>query len=236
MTEKLKIRQATWADIAQIVAVEEKVWGNAGTEVYREEHFKTWLDVYPEGFLLAEKNGVITAFTYCFITHLTAAGISRLATFNDLTDNGFSRHVHDPNGNCHFGITICSVDRGSGHVLLQACVDFAYSRHKPLHGVSRIPGFSDYFNQAVVSGFRPEQEKQLALSYVWECVKMVNGCAAPTLPAKPELPNLPTLAEPDLILRKYLHNPHIVILAVLPNFLHDPQSRDFSILLRCKHP
>lgn len=234
MSEEVIIRNAREEDIPRLIEVEQTAWKDEGTEVYGREHFEAWLELYPEGFFVGEENGVIVGFTYTEAVFFDPSDMSIFTTFDDITDHGFSRRTHNSTGNYHFGITICSTSRGVGKVLLQALLDFSNQVRKPLLGFSRIKGFAEYFDSvSPLPGFEimtKELEDKIALSYALECAKMTEARIWEGLSNTESLAGLPQITAPDPILRFYLKNKEFMLYGILPDFIQDPKSRNYSVL------
>jgi len=102
-------------------------------------------------------------------------------------------------------------------------------RRRPLIGFSRIIGFSTYF-ASVMERKIAIGEDALALSYVLQCARMAEGriwtgVIPPVCP-----PELPPVMVPDPVLKFYLSHRTFLLYGILPHFLKDPKSRNYSVL------
>lgn len=232
MSSDIRIRHATRIDLAAIAALEQQAWKGEGTEIYTAEHFAAWLNTYPDAFFVAEVGNMIVSMTYAFPIAYQPG--NNLGTFNSITDNGFTQATHDPNGNYHFGVTVCSIHRGAGSAIVRTLLNFAAATKKPLLGVSRIINFDRYVTRCeAIYARRIEGEllTDLALHYAIETATLVSGKVALTV-QPPALPfTAPPLETADPVLRGYLRQRDFAIYAPLPGFIRDPKSRDFSILI-----
>lgn len=229
MADTIRVRLAEEKDVPRLAEVEKAAWGNEGTPVYGEAHFRTWLEIYPDGFFLAEVNGVIEAFSYSQIIDFNFEEPRITGSFDDITDHGFSRRTHRPDGNSHFGITICSLSPGAGREIIRENLVFTRKTGRPMLGVSRLPDFCRYMS-AVKGEISPKARSTLALHYGIECAKMVQGRIHPQLLAEYSQGEYPPVSAPDSVLRKYLKNKEFMLLTLLPDFWQDPKSLDFSFL------
>lgn len=228
-----QVRLAALADVPVIEKIERQVWTPLQTEVYTREHFLGWLEIYPAGFMVVEDGGEIVGFTFAQLIDFDFSRIAaEMKTFNLVTDNGFSRATHRPNGSHHFGVTLCSIRKGAGRVVLQALINYIFTTGKPLLGVSRIPGFDVYLKTATkaegIESITQETKDAIALHYIYECATKTNGRIS-TIFTPPPQSDLPA-ATPDPTLAMYLKHPRCLMYALLPNFLKDPQSQDYNVL------
>ncbi len=235
-TSEIIVRQAKPRDVLGVLSVEQKTWEHLGTTVYTKDHFETWLDVHPEGFLVAEFEGQIVGYTHGqkMNLSLTEDSIAKFTSCDEMTDYGFTRKTHDPNGNSLYGISTTSIKRGAGKCLHRE----QYNLTKKwgliyCFGFPRISGFAAYIeeleNLGVCGKMTPEFEKEIALWYAIECAKMVNGKIWDICPRQPEL-KLPKPKKPDPVLTIHIKNPGHGLAAVIPNFMKDPQSKNFATL------
>ena len=230
MADTFTVRLAEAQDIRRLAEVEKAAWQNEGTPVFGEEHFRTWLDLFPEGFFLTEENSIIVAYIYLQLIRFDADQ-AQLPDYNALTDHGYTRSTHDPSGNHIFGVTICSLSRGAGRMLIDRLIAFSEERRLPALGVSRIPDFSRYLAESGITEPTAEEERSLALHYGIECAKMVQGKIHPRAYAFHKPGNYPPVKSPDSVLRTYLKHPDVMLFRLLPDFCQDPKSRNFNFLL-----
>ena len=91
--EEVTVRNAVATDIPRLVEVEKKAWHAQGTEIYDERHFEAWLKLYPEGFFVGLVEGVIMGFGHCQTIHFDSDAVHKLKTFDDVTDNGYTKRT-----------------------------------------------------------------------------------------------------------------------------------------------
>lgn len=223
-------RSANIADVPRLVEIERKTWSGEGTEIYGEDHFLAWLETYPEGFSVVEEEGVIVGLSCIQAVDFGPSDRSAFTTFNEVTDHGYIRRTHNPAGRYYFGVTMCSLSRGGGKALLRAVLELSGRTGRPLMGTSRISGFADYFQSAAAAGVSLDEDA-IALSYVLACARMNSGKVWKSMPVPPaHVQPLPAVAVPDPVLKFYLRHPDLGLYAVLPAFMQDPPSRDYSVL------
>lgn len=233
MTE-FTVRNAVQADLPRLEYLEKTVWSKEGTDVYGPEHFRAWLEIYPEGFMVAEHKGLVVALIYTQAIQFNPNTKLPWQTYNEITDRGFTRQTHCPNGNYHFGLTICSVHKGAGAPLLQSLINFSTRVKRPLIGVSRLPGLAAYLNSdaAKKSGANIHT---LAWHYVMQTATLEKARILPALSDRYN-PNLcPPIQKSDPVLRYYIATDVFTLYQILPEFWYDPKSADFSVLF-CQDP
>ena len=233
-TVEFKIRNANHTDIQRMIFLEETVWRKENTDVYGEEHFRAWLETYPEGFLVAEHQGLVVALIYTEAISFDSETEFPWGTYNDVTDEGYTRRTHNPKGSHHFGLTICSIHKGAGAPLLQGLIEFSTHKNRPLLGVSRLPGLSDYLNCEAVRNSGINQDV-LVQHYVLQTANKSGGRVRDRL-SEGYKPNLcPDISKADPVLRYYIETDKFTLYQILPNFWKDPKSADFAVLF-CQDP
>jgi hypothetical protein len=136
-------------------------------------------------------------------------------------------------------ITLCSITAGAGRALIASVFDLM-KRLGKRYTVSqtRLAGFDAYLRGlADRGGSIPDGVSldEVALWYALETAKMVGGKIWPGLQRRPELP-LPPLTAPDPVVGKQLKNAGAGLVALLPGYMPDPQSRDYAVLLVKDNP
>lgn len=230
---RIRVRNACRADFPALAAMEEAVWNPEGVETLGITHFNAWLEWYPEGFFVATEgeNDTIIGFASIEVVNFNLAMPlpSKFSSFTSLTNNGLIIEAHEPAGSHHFGVTICSQQKGGAHHLLRAILDLCNARQRPLLGAARMPGLTNYLTVAREKGCG-ESLAAVALHYVLSCVSMAQGRAHPSMYVgyRPEV--FPPVAVLDPVLKSYLRHPEFVFYRLLPGFLHDSKSQDYAVL------
>lgn len=100
---KLVIRNARIADIADIVALSQRIYGPIG---YTPEMIRGQIGNFPEGQFVAEFDGKVVG--YCATQRISGEIALRKHTWREITGGGFASR-HDPEGDYLYGIEV-SVD------------------------------------------------------------------------------------------------------------------------------
>lgn len=142
------IRKATPADMDRIVEVENQSWP-AGQTASREQ-LERRMSVFPEGFIVAEKDGEIIGFATMKIINFDPYAPPK--SWSVVTDEGWAND-HKPNGNAIYGISTCvhpdHRKTGAGTLM----VDESCALVKKL-GLNyrvtgcRMPGYREYSEKA----------------------------------------------------------------------------------------
>lgn len=240
---QLVVRNASVADLNRVTELETRIFSAHSITPFDRGHFSAWLEVYPQGFFVAEQDGEVVGYTYTQVIKCNPNDpreLDRWTSFNVMNDRGYTRASHRVDGNYHLGVNIGSVVPGAGKVLVEALVDLGNVLGKPLLGMSRISGLKAYFEKLVVDGVvNPhvdvKMKNAIALAYSLQCAKMVGGSVRliPNGPGMdgPAPPNLPAVTIPDPVLCKYLRNPHFAVWGLLPAFIDDPASMNYAVLM-----
>ncbi len=239
----LKVRNATVADLDRVVELETNIFAAHSITPFVREHFDAWLEVYSRGFFVAEQGGEVVGYTYTQVINCNYSDpyeLDRWVSFDDVNDRGYTRASHQRDGNYHLGVNIGSAVPGAGKLLVEALVELGQNVQKPLLGMSRISGLKSYVHQLVQTGIvdagtAAVAKHAIALYYVLECAKLASGFVR-LMPQSAGLshvglPSLPKPSTPDPVLCKYLRNKHFAIWALLPDFIEDPASLNYAVLI-----
>jgi hypothetical protein len=238
MKDRVFVRKASVADLAAVARLEYAIFGKEGIVPFPMEHFATCFASYPEGFFVAEEAGKIVGYVYAQIIAcdmVSAEEVRQWSSFEEVIARG-----HKPDGNYHLGINIGSVRSGAGKMLVEEFLALGRSTCKPALGMSRISGFGQYVKDLIVQGLICAEASQhmfdmLALHYVLQCAQMVGGVVRlkPWCPGvREQIPGvLPVPSVRDPVLCKYLLNQEVAVYAILPHFLDDTASKDYSVLI-----
>lgn len=129
--------------IKEVLEVEKSAWPPELRA--SKEKFVSRLEMFPDGFFVAQINGKIKGVTTSQVTHYP----SSTKTWDEITDNGFIAKTHDPNKNALYVVSIgvaADTQRvGLGGMLLEAQKNLAFHRNlKCLFLGARVPGYDKY--------------------------------------------------------------------------------------------
>ena len=236
MTEdEIRVRRAQKKDIPQLINIEHIIWKPLGTPVFNAGYFMTWLKVNPEGFFVAECDGMLVGYTYTQIFNFVFEDVENFTSFDAIADHAYTTKTHNPAGNALFGVTITSTRKGAGRKLHEAILKYAQDLKKEYFvAATRLSGLSSYINMLIASGYDIEittdLEKEVALWYAIECTKMLNGKIWDVCDKQPDI-KLPQPEKPDSVIAAHLSvNKEFGLAALLPEFMQDPQSKNYAIL------
>ena len=99
--QKLFIRQAEFKDIAQIVALSKKVYGD---DPFTRKMIASHMNVFPEGQFVAIYDGKIVGHAATFIIEEKQA--LKPHTYKSITGNGYITK-HNPDGDFLYGMEVC---------------------------------------------------------------------------------------------------------------------------------
>lgn len=102
MADKIKIRQAKLEDIPQILAIEGGAWGSEKSA--SKEMFESRIKTFSEGVLVAENSDKIVGVVV--IERVNYDLKNNAFTWYQITDNGFIKNSHNPNGDTIYGVDL----------------------------------------------------------------------------------------------------------------------------------
>ena len=147
MRKKIKVRKARIDDLEGILLVEEEAWpkGLRASQKMYESRLKT----FPQGTFVAKINGKIEGVVITEI--IDSELINHIRTWDEVTDNGYIRNTHNPEGDTVYGVNLSvslSAQKRVAITLLEAVgkLVIEYNLKQGLLG-GRIPGFAKYFKQ-----------------------------------------------------------------------------------------
>ena len=234
MGSKRIIRQAVKTDIPALIKLEKEIWGDKGTDVYGQEHFSAWLEVFPQGFLVAVNDGKVVAYISTQRINYIP-GQSDKIDFNTMTDNGLIRKTHIPDGNSLYIVSFCSNDPGAGLELGIAGVNHEEAlKSDYVVSACRMPGFAGFFETVIdlnpEAEITSQTEKNLALYYAARVAIMIKGkfteLKLPRLDLK-----FPESIDRDPTIGKILQYPKVFLGGVISDYMKDPLSRDFGAIV-----
>jgi len=152
--DKIKIRQAKIEDIPQILNVEKGAWNE--DKAASQEMFESRIKTFPEGVLVAESDGKIVGVV---VTEKVNYDYKNEAyTWYEITDNGFIRNSHNPDGDTIYGVDLSVSpefqNSGIGTKLLESIGKMAI-RCNVKQGMlgGRIPEYHKYAGKMTVEDY-----------------------------------------------------------------------------------
>lgn len=230
------VRPAIESDVPRLVKLEQQCFGSSGLDLYDGRHMRCWLEVNPDGLLVAEQDKKVVGYRYSQYLDFCFDNIADLTTNDAFTDSGFTRATHRADGNSINGVSVCSVVPGAGRVLFEAIFEKLRETNRHFYfGFSRISGFDRYCHWLNANGYDTASIgiKPLATWYATQCATQVDGKVWGWVPN--ERLDLPS-PEPDPVISKYLKHKGFGIAAILVDWLKDPPSRDVGVMVLYKNP
>ena len=107
----INIRNAKSEDMSYVMQVEEEAWPEEIRAT--EEKFQSRFNVFPKGFFLAEleDKGVVGVSTSEIINYSSE---EPPLSWEEITDNGYIKKTHTPEGNALYVVSLGVSPRGSG--------------------------------------------------------------------------------------------------------------------------
>ena len=204
---RIKIRQANFEDIPQILEVEKEAWGEEGAVT--KEMFESRIQTFPAGVLIVEVNREIVGVV---ATEKVDYDIKKNApSWYEVTDNGFIKKTHKPDGNTIYGVDLS--------------VKPSFQRKKIgtklLEAIGRIV-ISNNIKQGVLGGRIPGYHKYVNKMSVEEYVRAIINTKEGNRFLDPEV---------DFYTRRGLK-----IVKIIPNYFKDSESLNYGILLVWRNP
>jgi hypothetical protein len=213
-------------------------FGAAGMGHYGESHVQCWLEVNPEGLLVASRDGTAVACCYSQYVDFSPEDVSRLRTDAAFTDSALTRKTHRPNGNSIHVVTVSSIAPGGRRALFEALLrQLVGQKREFLILFSRIAGLRDYCRVLTEKGFDVDSLGlgRVARWYVAQCAERFGG-AGVWPEVKHESLALPLPAAPDPVLNKYLKDRGAEVAAVRTDWIEDPASCNCTALVVIRNP
>ncbi len=141
----LEIRRGKLDDYAAFLAAEATAWKGTNVKLISPEQFSSWLEVFPEGLLVAEYNGRIVGHLFSQVCNFDPYDPADNRCWAEMTDEGLCRRSHDPNADTVYTVSLSAHFPGAGKKLLREgfaqCREF---KKRYYAGASSIPGFEKY--------------------------------------------------------------------------------------------
>jgi ribosomal protein S18 acetylase RimI-like enzyme len=112
---------ATLEDLPGMLRAEHEAWPEE--QAFTEEHFRSHLEVFPEGIFLAEVDGVIAGVG---VSEILNYDISHpVPTWYEVSGEGFIRRTHNHNGDSLYGVSLSVSKKYAGQKLGQMMIETA---------------------------------------------------------------------------------------------------------------
>src|ERR1700733_13666999 len=140
-----EVRAATERDGPRMAELDRLAFGAAGMGHYGESHVRCWLEVNPEGLLVASRDGTAVACCYSQYGDFSPEAVSLLTTDAAFTDSALTRKTHRPEGNSIHVVTVSSIAPCGRRALFAALMrQLVAQKRAYLILFSRLAGLRDY--------------------------------------------------------------------------------------------
>lgn len=165
--KNVMVRPYTADDYPALLTIQQEAFPPPFPEElwWQKDHIQSHVDTFPEGGLLAEVDGVPAGSA----TSLIITFDGKPHTWDEVSDSGYIRESHDPNGDSLYGIDLCVRPTMRGKGVAQALYEARKQTVRELGlkrfiAACRIPDFHqcahalsvEEYVQAVVSGERTD--------------------------------------------------------------------------------
>jgi len=233
-----EVRAATEPDAPLMAELDRLAFGAAGMGHYGERHIRCWLEINPEGLLVASQGGTAVACCYSQYVDFSPDSVSLLTTDATFTDSALTRKTHRPGGNSIHVVTVSSIVPGGRRALFEALLQQLVAQNRAyLILFSRLSGLHAYCGMLTERGVDVASLglQRVAPWYVAQCAALFGG-ARIWPQVKHESLALPSPAAPDPVLNKYLKDRGAEVAAVLIDWIEDPASCNCSALVAIRNP
>ena len=207
--ENLIIRTVQKEELDLVAELENKIWPE-GTRASKEM-FESRFNLFPQGFFVVYKGSEIIGVSTSEIINYSPKNPP--SSWEGITDNGWIKKNHNPQGNALYVVSVGAVSRsGGGSALVQAQKELAKQLNlEYLILGARIPGYAAYCK---------EHQDILIQEYVKLTKSITEG--------KTELL--------DSELRFYTRN-GLILESIKPNYMEDDaESRNYGAIMVWKNP
>jgi len=216
--------------VARLAELDARAFEGAGMGHYGETHARCWLEVNPEGLLIAARDGVDVACCYSQYVDFSPGDAARLTTDAEFTDSAYTRATHRPDGNSIHVVTVSSTAPGGRRALFEALRFQLLAQERSfLILFSRLAGLQDYCRSC--TGLASHEIGRVARWYVAQCATLYGGGAAVWPEVAGEALPLPPPRAPDPVLNKYLRDRGAAVAAVMADWIEDPASCNCGALV-----
>jgi hypothetical protein len=234
-----EVRPATERDVCVVAELDRRAFAGLGMGYYGESYVRCWLEVNPEGLLVAWQDGTPVACCYSQYVNFSPSDVSLLTTDAAFTDSALTRKTHRPDGSSIHVVTVSSTVPGGRRALFAALLrQLAAQSRAYLILFSRLPGLGAYCRLLIERGIDVDSLgfERVARWYVAQCAALARPGGRGLWPGvRQESPALPPPPAPDPVLNKYLQDRGAEVAAVLPGWIEDPASRNCSALVAIRN-
>lgn len=142
MESPILIRKVEYDDLSRVVKLENQIWPK-GTRASRAK-FESRFKLFPQGFFTAFRDQELIGVSTSEIINYNPESLP--TSWENITDNGFIKKTHTPNGNALYVVSIGAISRsGAGSALLEAQKKLRQKLNLQLLVLgARIPGYDAY--------------------------------------------------------------------------------------------
>ena len=165
----VRVRLYTLDDFDQLLTVQREAFPPPFPEelLWNREQIAAHVATYPEGAMLAEYDGIVVGSATSLIVRYTG----KPHTWEEVSDRGYIRGSHDPEGDCLYGIDLCvrPAYRGKGvaKALYEARKNLVVrSGLKRFVAGCRIPGFHRYADRMTAEQY----VEQVVAGHIYDTV------------------------------------------------------------------
>jgi hypothetical protein len=233
-----EVRRAIASDVPLLAELDRRAFAGLGMGYYGESHVRCWLEVNPEGLLVASRDGAVVACCYSQYVDFAPEEVSLLTTDAAFTDSALTRTTHRPDGKSIHVVTVSSIIPGGRRALFETLLCQMTAQNRAfLILFSRLSGLRDYCRMLAEKGVDVDSlgRERIARWYVAQCAALCGaGRIWPDVKYEPLA--LPPPLGPDPVLNKYLQDCGAGVAAVLHGWIEDPASCNCSALVAIPNP
>lgn len=224
-------------DLDGLAALEARVWKRRHAPILTRKELAEWYDERSPYFIVAEDPDGICGY---YFGRQIAFSPDRLDAFLDpalITGRGLSNHPHDPSQDSVYGISVVAEVPGVGALLNDAVHELLEVMGiRYFVGFTRLSRLSAYLEYLERTGPLPYDEELIAQWYAHESATLLRMPRWEQAEASPSLASLPPLRRPDPVLAFHVQGTTFGLLAVLPNYMEDPASRNYGACIASGYP
>lgn len=210
------IRTAKLEDYPSFMKMEQKAWQGSDFDIISERMFNIWLEVFPEGLIVAEIDGKICGHIYGQICDFDPFDEEENEDLYVMTDDMYTWQTHNPQGNCLYLFSLSATYPSAGRKLMREYINLLNKTGKPYcSGAVRMPGLFKYAQAIGKTAPSKEEVNEYAL-LVHDTIKRKRKGKTKYF---------------DPVLSAYLSIPGSDYSRVVENFFHDQQSLNWGCVI-----
>jgi len=222
------LRAARDADIPLLHDLEKRVWESTGVPPLTENKLQEWMDINPQGLIVAAKEEAVCGYVYAESIDFDPASMES-PDFQDFVRTGCLVSRHRAGGNTLHGMSIATERPGVGVLLLKEILRLAREGKKDyLVAFARMPGLARFMDDAKRNACRhcAVSNEALACSYAAQCLALVGGSCFSSYVRDEHPAYLPRLRKKDPVLCLFAAILKVDLYGVFPTPFPDPESAD----------